>query len=494
MAINQRVFSANVRGGIATVGNTLGLFGSFNPPTPNQPYPPRDGIGTFITNNTSLQFGSYPPGTTSNWTQNASSNVLTLPAGSKVLSAFLFYGGTSINGVQNVSAATTGPVTFTSSTGIATAITPDNVTTLPGTLGNTEYHARRDVTNLMTGSGTYTLSAVPGTLGRTLSFDGTENNSLGWTIVVAYSDTNVKEVRNITIWDVFQSVLVNSPVDVTVSGFITPPLRTPKGRLFMGASSGDNYIAQDQVFFGPNAGSLVGLSGPNNGLGNFFQSQINNDAGTLSLTGTFGSSNQPYGGSAAIAGVGGTRQGWDKTSVDVSAGLRNNQTSALIRLFTNGDLYLPQYVAMQVELDAPIIQPAKATSKTTARVGEIITYTITFTNVGNANADSITITDPIPNGTSYVVGSITSNVAFTGTPLTTITLTNSLAPGQSVTLSYNVRVTTAIPNPNPIPNTATVNYTFVPALGLNPLPVTVDTNTVYTNIYDSGGRGIHFNA
>lgn len=492
MAINQRVFTANVRGGIATVGNTLGLFGTFNPPNPNQGFPPRDGIGAFITNNTALQFGSYPAGTTSNWTQNSSSNILTLPTGSRVLAAFLFYGGTSINAAQNVTSATTGPVTLTSATGVSTSITPDNVTTLPGGFGNTEYHARKDVTSLITGSGTYTLAGVPGTLGLTVNLNSNENNSLGWTIVVAYSDPAVTEVRNITIWDVYESVLVNSPVNVTVSGFITPPLRTPKGKLFIGAASGDNYISGDKMKFGPNISSLITLSGPNNGAGNFFQSQINNDAGTLALTGTFGSSNQPYGGSSTATGVGGTRQGWDKTAVDVSMGLRNNQTSALIQFFTEGDLYLPQYVGLQVELDAPIILPQKATSRTTAQVGNIITYTITFTNVGNTNADSIVITDPVPNGTSYVAGSLTSNVAVTGTPLTNITLTNSLAPGQSVTISYNVRVTTALPNPNPIPNKATINYTFVPAAGLTPLPVTVDTNTVYTNVYDSGGRGIAF--
>lgn len=102
----------------------------------------------------------------------------------------------------------------------------------------------------------------------------------------------------------------------------------------------------------------------------------------------------------------------------------------------------------------------KTSDKSLGYIGDIITYQVAITNTGNTKADNVVLTDPIPNGTAYVIGSLTANVAFTGSPITTIQLTNSIAPGEVVTLSYKLKVT-SVPNPNPIANTMEAAFTYL---------------------------------
>ncbi|MGL4848101.1 MAG: DUF7507 domain-containing protein, partial [Clostridium sp.] len=102
----------------------------------------------------------------------------------------------------------------------------------------------------------------------------------------------------------------------------------------------------------------------------------------------------------------------------------------------------------------------KTVDKGYESVGGILTYTITLKNTGNVTATGIVVKDTIPNNTSYIAGSsLLNGVAATGDPIVGIQAL-SLAPNAQAVVSFKVSVDT-IPTPNPIPNQASANYSYV---------------------------------
>ncbi|MEG1779138.1 MAG: hypothetical protein RR263_03480, partial [Oscillospiraceae bacterium] len=125
----------------------------------------------------------------------------------------------------------------------------------------------------------------------------------------------------------------------------------------------------------------------------------------------------------------------------------------------------------------------KSATPAFAQFGDTLTYTLTLHNTGNAAANNVVVTDPIPAGTTYVSGSIASTVPFTGDPTSVITLTAPIPAGGTATITFKVKLGNTAPPVNPIPNTATVNYAYTvdPA---NPNGVTAKgtSNTVNTPV------------
>ena len=65
----------------------------------------------------------------------------------------------------------------------------------------------------------------------------------------------------------------------------------------------------------------------------------------------------------------------------------------------------------EVETKVANITGAKSVDKSTAKVGDTLTYTITLTNNGNADG-TVTVTDEIPTGTTLVADSITADGSY----------------------------------------------------------------------------------
>ncbi len=469
-------------GAITFTGNTIGLNKASGANAPGT----SGAIGTFIAAGATTQDGTYPVGTTANWTQNASRAVLTIPAGSVVLYAELIWSGSYSYGGETVLASLGTSVTFTTPLGF-NSVPPSTATAqtlgVAGTGKNAGtcatipcYYVRSaNVTALVqaAGAGTYTVGGIPATQGN--SEDNA--NAGGWTLAVAYQNSSLPS-RNLTI---FVGAEVAGSAAATVSGFCTPPTGPRSGRLAVSALEGDPGFAGDAMNFGPTAATMSAISGPNNPVGNFFASQVNNDGGALDTSGTFGTSNSIPG-----SPVSGARQGYDITNVDVSATLLNNQTTAAAQGSTTQDQYMINALGLQINVGAPsFLITTKTVDKTVTFVGDILTYSVRMDNTGGtADATNVVFTDVPPAGTSFIAGSATvDGLANPGDPTAGINI-GTVAAGASRTVTFKVTVNSipAAPTLAIYSNSATWAYEFISCAGQPSTSGTVTTRPVTTTI------------
>lgn len=116
-------------------------------------------------------------------------------------------------------------------------------------------------------------------------------------------------------------------------------------------------------------------------------------------------------------------------------------------------------------------------------IGDVITYQIAVQNSGNVSANNVIVTDLLPNGVSYVAGSLVVSVAYSGTLASGLTLTGPIAAGQTVTLSFKAMVD-AMANPNPVANKVTAAYTYtVDPEAPDAVSAVAASNTVTTIIF-----------
>ena len=93
----------------------------------------------------------------------------------------------------------------------------------------------------------------------------------------------------------------------------------------------------------------------------------------------------------------------------------------------------------EVETKVANITGAKSVDKSTAKVGDTLTYTIILTNSGNADG-TVTVTDEIPTGTTLVADSITANGSY-NEENKTITWTDvKVEAGKTAEVSFKVTI------------------------------------------------------
>ncbi|HBN12297.1 MAG TPA: hypothetical protein DD415_01630 [Clostridiales bacterium] len=448
------------KGGITFSGNTLGLSKATNLNAPGT----QGSIGAFTSLNNALQVGTFPAGTTLDYTQNGSAANLTLPAGSTVLYAELVWGGLFRSSANNISALINNSITFTTPQG-SFIIAPDPATAqtfdIPADNITVGFYVRTaNVTALVQAalSGSYSVRGVPALI-EAIDSRTADTNHAGWTLAVAYENPSMP-LRNLTIWGGGTVVSPNTgSTTITVTDFLTPETLPVTGKIFVSAQEGDAVLTGDTMLFGRTVPELAPLSGPNNPQSNFFASQINGDNGTLITTGTFGTRNAN---AAAGMNTSACRQGWDITAVDVSDKLAASQTGAVIRFTSDGDLYVPNALALQIDSKGANIAITKSADKTYADVGEQITYTLVLENTGAVQATNVTVTDMLPPETTLVNGSVTVNgIPYAGALPVVIP---SIAAGQSATVAFKA-VANSFPAVNPVFNIARVDYEFSPFAG-----------------------------
>ncbi len=118
-----------------------------------------------------------------------------------------------------------------------------------------------------------------------------------------------------------------------------------------------------------------------------------------------------------------------------------------------------------------VLVPGKSTKVTgPVRTGDLITYTLEVRNAGDTLAASVVITDPLPDGVSFVSASDNGQL----TPGGVVWRLPDLPPGQIATVQVVVKVG------NPVANALIINVFTVSNDGLPGKVVVQDSNTVST--------------
>lgn len=382
-------------------------------------------------------------------TFNDSNATITMPAGSSVLFAGLYWGadpsaGSSLGallGAAAPSAPDKNKVLFRTPSGATWhPITASSLYTISPTGA---YQGFADVTGLVAGAGNGVYAVANIQSGR-----GTDRYA-GWTLVIAYRNP-AEDLRSLRVYDGFGSIASGS-VNIPVTGFEAPHTGIVNAEVGAVAYEGDLGKTGDGLRL--NGQSLSDAANPAN---NVFNSTVSD--GGVSVAGR----NPAY---SNLFGV-------DIDQFDASGKLANAATSATLTMTTAGETYYPGVITIAIDLYAPkIVTTATATDVNGGVLvpGDEIEYRITVRNDGNDIADGVTLADAIPVYTTYVPGSLTvQGSAFSDavdgdrgevSGGTAVFRLGSIPYQGTTYVTFRVRVGVGAPSGYAIANLVNVSYT-----------------------------------
>jgi large repetitive protein len=294
------------------------------------------------------------------------------------------------------------------------------------------------------------------------------NRYAGWNLLVVWQ-TPTAAYRNITIFDGFDFVQVEGGQQLVVgplnfTGFDTPPNGKVDAHVTTWTTEGDRAITGDYLALGAVSDTCDAQKPLTDALhpaNNFFNSTISRD-GTDDGDRTPDYSNQ---------------MGFDLATVDVPEGtIPNAANGASVCLGTNGDTYFFGGIVFDTLIQAPNLQISKVADKSTAAPGDTVTYTTEVTNpqrspddpLGPTAPATVTIADPLPSGLHFS-GFVDSPPCTFNAATDTINCdAGTLPPDGSFTYSFTATVTASAqgPAPNPVVNTGCFNATAPPIPGV----------------------------
>ncbi|MBE6021979.1 MAG: DUF11 domain-containing protein [Cellulosilyticum sp.] len=492
-------YSDRLYGNITFIGNVLTLSRRINNffQTGQRVAGTFDIGGAFVTTDTTSRCGTtFPYGTTCDlpldtmYIPSNSEAVLNLPNDTEVVYAELIWGGSYRYGNNSIEDRLDNPITFqTPLMQIPIEITPIEATkgqySMSDDLGIYAYTRSAIVTDYVAqaGSGSYTVGRVPAILSANDINEAYGFAGSGWTLAVVYRylTGNTEPLRSVTLYVGGVPIISDvSFAEETLTDFVTPNSPDIEARLLLSAFEGDYSLVGDQVFFATtgNANLTEPLSGPNNLAGNFFASQINNDEGLLNTTtGTFSNRNHLLNSSGtAYIGTSAARQGWDITNIQIPPShLDPLQTSATLRVASTSESVLLNAAAIVIDTNEPNLEIVKSSAVSQAVLGDEVLYTLNIINTGTAAAEDVVVTDSIPIGMEFVVGSVTiDGVADTSASIVTGVSLGTLASSTTpIVVTFRLRVTSTSGITN-YQDRGAVTYTYF----LQPIPYTEQSNIV----------------
>ncbi len=250
------------------------------------------------------------------------------------------------------------------------------------------YDATALVQALANPEGTYTVANI-------ISGRGQINGgfSAGWNLFVVYEDPK-SSAKYITSFDGFRWIQASSgPVTYDISGFKTIPTGSVKAKLAFAALEGDVNLTGDKYSI-----NNTDISTAERPVNNFFNSTINDTNGPYTARNP--ASGNTLGFEAGILNVPNPAT----AAYPGGSVIKNNDTSAQLKLTTSGDGYGLFFNAFNVEIIEPKIVLTKIVKNAAGAniggqnvtMGQTLNYEIGFRNTGNDNATSFTIRDQLP--------------------------------------------------------------------------------------------------
>lgn len=394
-----------------------------------------------------------------NTTFNSSSSTVSLPAGSTVLFAGLYWGARTTAGSGGI-AAPNAALRNTVKLKVpgASAYTSLTADTLDDGTGGI-YQGFEDVTSLVrtAGTGVYTVADVQASTGA--------DTLAGWSLVIAYRDT-AQPARNLSVFDGIKSISSGASGTINVSGFTTPPAGDVNTRVGFVNYEGDGGIVGDSATL--NGRTLSDAQHP---ATNFFNSRSSRDG--VRRTGQDPS--YP------------NQLGIEQSIIRADGFLANGATSATIGLTSSGDVYAPGVVTFATELYAPKINQTKSVEDVNGGLveqGDVLRYTISGTNAGQDGAANFVLRDPIPTNTTYVPSSL--RVSPTTGGATTGAVTDASADDRGEYDATNRRIVARLGTGSNATVGGTVapnaTYTATFEVTVNGPSPAVASNTIVTNV------------
>ena len=331
-------------------------------------------VGANLNNNTYAM--AYTDADGNPATFNDSTAAITMPTGSTVLFAGLYWGADSSSAQRNqVLFSTDGGTTYGPVT--ATTLFPN------GSI----YQGFADVTAQVAavGNGVYGVANIQASI--------VAGSYAGWALVIAYHNS-ADDMRALRVYDGFGQVS-GSDTDIPVSGFETPHAGAVHAKIGAVAYEGDRGTPGDSLKVDGQP-----LADTQNQSNNFFNSTVSDSSAAV------GGRNPGYP----------NLLGFDVDQVDASGMFGNNVTSTTLTLTTSGDQYYPGVLTFTIDLYAPKITTTLTGTDLNGGdllPGDVLEYRIAVRNDGSDTADGVRLDDAIPPWTSYVPGSLTVQ----GTPV-----------------------------------------------------------------------------
>ncbi|QOX81511.1 DUF11 domain-containing protein [Nanchangia anserum] len=329
-------------------------------------------------------------------TQTSSSAHVTVPDGGKVLAAYLFWSATQTRATDPKT------IKFRAPGGSYQTLSPSpRASTLSG--GNYRpFSTFADVTDIVrtAGSGDYWGADVSAT------YDLTDRYA-GWALVVVIEDETMP-MRDLAVFETASKISETTPVEASINGFVTPKTGPVQAKIGTVAWEGDKHMGGDWVELdGKRVADALSESN------NFFVGVVSNNGVNL----TDRNPNNPD--TLAV----------DAKIVDATGLLENQQSSATVKLGSKGDVFYLSAVTTQIDLYVPDITPEKSVvnissaqrgdaADAPAKVGDILEYTVAMVNKGQDTATETVFSDPLPDHTTYVPGSLKTIAGATTTELT----------------------------------------------------------------------------